>query len=54
MATEPVAAAAFAIGFLGEPLRALMVLGGVLIVAGAVGASVARGAPEGEVPVAEH
>ena len=43
MATEPVAAAAFAIGFLGEPLRALMVVGGVLIVAGAVGASIARG-----------
>ncbi len=54
MATEPVAAAAFAIAFLEEPLRALMVLGGVLIVMGAVGASVARGAPEGEIPVGEH
>lgn len=48
MATEPVAAAAFAIAFLGEPLRALMVLGGVLIVGGAVGASIARGVPQAE------
>jgi drug/metabolite transporter (DMT)-like permease len=54
MATEPVAASAFAITFLDEPLRALMVVGGVLIVAGAVGASIARGAPEAEVPLAEH
>lgn len=51
MATEPVAAAALAIGFLGEPLRGLMIVGGVLIVAGAIGASVARGVPAGEPPV---
>ena len=54
MATEPVAASAFAIGFLGEPLRTLMVAGGVLIVAGAVGASLARGARETEPPLTEH
>lgn len=41
-ALEPVAAAAFAIGFLSEPLRAGTVGGGLLILAGAVAASVAR------------
>jgi drug/metabolite transporter (DMT)-like permease len=51
-ALEPVAAAGFAIAFLGEPLRVSLVLGGALILAGAVAASLARGhVPEGEVPL---
>jgi drug/metabolite transporter (DMT)-like permease len=42
-ATEPLAATALAAVFLGEPLRAGTVAGGVLILAGAVAASMARG-----------
>jgi drug/metabolite transporter (DMT)-like permease len=51
-ALEPVAAAILALIFLGEPLRAGTVAGGLLILAGAVTASVARrGLAETEPPV---
>jgi drug/metabolite transporter (DMT)-like permease len=46
-ATEPLAAATFAVIFLGESLRPGTLVGGVLILGGAVAASVARaGGPE--------
>jgi drug/metabolite transporter (DMT)-like permease len=45
---EPVAAALLALGFLGEALRPGVLLGGLLIVGGAVTASLARGVPEPE------
>lgn len=45
---EPVAAAALALVFLGEPLRLGVLAGGALILAGAVAASLARGTPEPE------
>ena len=41
-ATEPLTAAALAVPFLGEGLRLATMLGGILILAGAVAASVAR------------
>jgi drug/metabolite transporter (DMT)-like permease len=43
---EPVAAAILALGFLGELLRPGVLLGGLLILGGAVAASLARGVPE--------
>jgi drug/metabolite transporter (DMT)-like permease len=45
---EPVAAAVLALVFLGEDLRPGVMLGGILIVGGAVAASLARGVPEPE------
>lgn len=45
---EPVAAAMLALAFLGEALRPGVLLGGVLILGGAVAASMARGVPEPE------
>lgn len=45
---EPVAAALLALGFLGEALRPGVLLGGLLIVGGAVAASLARGVPDPE------
>ncbi|MGH2766010.1 MAG: DMT family transporter [Actinomycetota bacterium] len=45
---EPVAAAMLALAFLGEALRAGVLLGGLLILAGAVAASFARSVPEPE------
>ncbi|HJP64824.1 MAG TPA: DMT family transporter, partial [Actinomycetota bacterium] len=50
-ATEPLAASVLAVIFLSEKLRPGTVGGGVLILAGAIGASLARRAPEGEPPV---
>lgn len=47
-AGEPVATAILALLFLGQALRAGVVVGGVLIVAGAVAASLARAIPEPE------
>jgi drug/metabolite transporter (DMT)-like permease len=47
-ALEPVATSAMAVAILGEPLRAGVALGGALILAGAVAATVARGRPEPE------
>jgi drug/metabolite transporter (DMT)-like permease len=47
-ATEPLAATALAAVFLGEQLRAGTVAGGVLILAGAVAASMARGVGRAE------
>ena len=51
-ATEPLAATVLAFLFLDEPIRAGVVAGGVLILAGAIAASLARAAPrlEPEVP----
>ena len=43
---EPVAAAVLAAIFLGEPLRAGILIGGILILAGAVAATLARAGPE--------
>lgn len=43
---EPVAAAVLAAIFVGEPIRAGVLAGGVLILAGAVAATLARGGPE--------
>lgn len=45
---EPVAAALLALAFLGELLRPGVLLGGLLILGGAVAASLARGVPEPE------
>jgi drug/metabolite transporter (DMT)-like permease len=50
-ASEPLAATVLAVIFLREPLWAGVVGGGVLILAGAVAASLARGRVEGEPPV---
>jgi drug/metabolite transporter (DMT)-like permease len=47
-ATEPLAATVLAFLFLSEPIRAGVVAGGVLILAGAVAASLARAAPRPE------
>lgn len=47
-AVEPLAAAALAVAFLGERLHSGIVLGGLLILAGAVAASLARSAPPPE------
>ena len=49
-ASEPLAATALAVAFLNEPLRAGTVAGGVLILGGAVAASLARGGGRGEAP----
>ncbi len=49
-ASEPLAATALAVVFLNEPLRAGTVAGGVLILAGAVAASLARGGGRSEAP----
>lgn len=49
-ATEPLAATVFAVLFLGEALRAGVLAGGGLILAGAVAASLARGGPTAEPP----
>jgi drug/metabolite transporter (DMT)-like permease len=43
---EPAAAAILALAFLGELLRPGVLLGGILILAGAIAASLARGVPE--------
>jgi drug/metabolite transporter (DMT)-like permease len=43
---EPVAAAILALAFLGELLRPGVLLGGLLILGGAIAASLARGVPE--------
>jgi drug/metabolite transporter (DMT)-like permease len=45
---EPVAAAALALLFLGEALRPGVLVGGLLILGGAIAASLARGVPEPE------
>jgi drug/metabolite transporter (DMT)-like permease len=45
---EPVAAAILALVFLGEGLRAGVLAGGLLILAGSVAASLARGVPDPE------
>jgi drug/metabolite transporter (DMT)-like permease len=45
---EPVAAALLALAFLGEPVRLGVIVGGTLIVGGAITASLARGVPEPE------
>lgn len=50
-ATEPLAAAVLAFVFLDEPLRAGVALGGVMILAGAVAASLARGRAPAETTV---
>jgi drug/metabolite transporter (DMT)-like permease len=51
-ALEPLSTAALAVAFLGDPLRAGTVAGGVLILGGAVAAGVARGrSPEPETSV---
>jgi drug/metabolite transporter (DMT)-like permease len=50
-ASEPLAATTLAVIFLDEPLRAATVFGGMLILAGAVAASLARREPIGEPPV---
>jgi drug/metabolite transporter (DMT)-like permease len=50
-ATEPLTAAALAAVFLGEDVRAQTVVGGVLILAGAIAASLARRGPVPESPV---
>ena len=50
-ASEPLAATVLAVIFLGEPLRSGVVAGGVLILAGAVAASLARGRAAAEPPV---
>lgn len=50
-AMEPLAAAALAVVFLGEPVRAGTLLGGALILAGAVAASAARRVPRAEPPI---
>jgi drug/metabolite transporter (DMT)-like permease len=51
--TEPVAGATLSFVFLDEPITALMLLGGVLILAGAVAAALARRPEPGKVPGAE-
>ena len=51
--TEPVAGATLSFAFLDEPITALTVLGGVLILAGAVAAALARRPEPGKVPGAE-
>jgi drug/metabolite transporter (DMT)-like permease len=45
---EPVAAAVLAAIFVGEPIRGGVLAGGVLILVGAVAATLARGGPEPE------
>jgi drug/metabolite transporter (DMT)-like permease len=50
-ATEPLAAAVLAAIFLGEAVHVGTGLGGVLILAGAVAASLARGRPVSEPPI---
>jgi drug/metabolite transporter (DMT)-like permease len=45
---EPVAAALLAAAFLGEPLRAGILVGGLLIVSGAIAATLARAGPQPE------
>ena len=50
-ASEPLAATILAVVFLSEPLRGGVVAGGFLILAGAVAASLARGAAPAEPPV---
>jgi drug/metabolite transporter (DMT)-like permease len=50
-ATEPLTAAVLAAVLLGEDVKSQTVIGGVLILAGAVGASVARRGPVPESPV---
>jgi drug/metabolite transporter (DMT)-like permease len=50
-ATEPLAAAVLAAIFLSEPIRWSIAVGGVLILAGAVAASLARAQSPGEPPV---
>jgi drug/metabolite transporter (DMT)-like permease len=45
---EPVAAAVLALVFLGETLRPGVLFGGLLILGGAIAASLARGVPEPE------
>jgi drug/metabolite transporter (DMT)-like permease len=50
-AMEPLAATFLAAWFLSEPIRGGVAAGGVLILIGAVAASVARAAPPGEPPV---
>jgi drug/metabolite transporter (DMT)-like permease len=50
-ASEPLSATVLAVIFLDEPLRGGVVAGGVLILAGAVAASLARGRTAGEPPV---
>lgn len=50
-ASEPLAAAVLAVIFLGEVLRPGTVAGGLLILSGAVAASLARGASPGEPPI---
>lgn len=50
-ASEPLAATFLAVVFLSEPLRAETVAGGLLILAGAVAASLARSAPAQEAPM---
>jgi len=50
-ASEPLAATVLAVMFLSEPLRAATLAGGVLILGGAVAASVARREPALEPPV---
>jgi drug/metabolite transporter (DMT)-like permease len=47
-ALEPVATSVMAVAILGEPLRAGVALGGALILAGAVAATLARGSPRPE------
>lgn len=47
---EPLAAAALAVTFLGEPLQIGTVLGGSLIVAGSIVAAVSRPQPPAEIP----
>lgn len=49
-ALEPLSTALLAVAFLGEQLRAGTIGGGVLILAGALAASVARGERAGEIP----
>jgi drug/metabolite transporter (DMT)-like permease len=50
-ASEPLAATAMAVVFLGEPIRAGVLVGGVLILGGAVAASLARRQPAPGPPV---
>jgi drug/metabolite transporter (DMT)-like permease len=51
--TEPVAGATLSFVFLDEPITALMVVGGLLILAGAVAAALARRPEPGQAPGAE-
>ena len=50
-AMEPLAATVLAALFLSEPIRAGVAAGGILILAGAVAASMARATPSREPPV---